>query len=181
MTADDDVRVSKFLSWVLRHEPDAAGLTLDAEGYASVDALLAACAAHGHPITRDELAHVVRDNDKQRFAFSADGTQLRASQGHSVEVALGYTAAPPPAQLYHGTVERFLPSIRAQGLLPGARQYVQLSAQREIAIEVGRRRGRPVVLTVDAAAMAAAGFAFYLSANGVWMTREVPPSFLTFP
>lgn len=181
MSTDDDVRVSRFLSWVLRHEPGAVGLSLDAEGYAAVDALLAACAAHGHPITRDELARIVRDNDKQRFAFSDDGTRLRASQGHSVDVELGYTAMTPPPRLYHGTVERFLPSIRARGLLPGERQYVQLSAQRETAIEVGRRRGSPVVLTIGAAAMAAAGFAFYLSANGVWMTREVPASFLTFP
>jgi putative RNA 2'-phosphotransferase len=181
MSAEDDVRLSRFLSWVLRHQPGAVGLALDAQGYVAVDALLAACAAHGQPTTRDQLARVVRENDKQRFAFSDDGTRLRASQGHSVDVALGYSAATPPPRLYHGTVARFLRSIRARGLVPGARQYVHLSAREETAVEVGRRRGRPVVLTVDAAAMAAEGFVFYLSANGVWLTHEVPPRFLAFP
>ena len=182
--APRDVSASRFLSLILRHQPARFGLQLDAEGFVEVATLLAACAAHGHALTRADLERIVRDNDKQRFAFSPDGTRVRASQGHSVAVsaaALGYTATRPPAELYHGTVAKFLPSIREQGLRAGARQYVHLSRDRATAEVVGRRRGRPVVLVVRAGAMADEGFEFFLSANGVWLTREVPPRFLELP
>jgi putative RNA 2'-phosphotransferase len=177
----DVVRVSKRLSFVLRHRPDSVGLVLDEAGWADVGALLGALAAHGLPLTRAELERVVAGDDKRRFAFDDTGDRIRASQGHSVPVALGYAPEPPPAVLFHGTVERNLPAIRAEGLRPGSRHAVHLSPDVETARRVGSRRGRPVVLRVDAAAMAADGAAFSRSANGVWLVDAVLPRYLSEP
>ena len=171
--------MSKRLSYVLRHHPASVGLELDDAGWVEVDALLAALAAHGPSLTRADLEKVVATNDKQRFALDETGTHIRASQGHSVAVALGYAAEPPPAVLFHGTTERFLPSILAEGLRPGRRHAVHLSADVPTATVVGARRGRPVVLRVDAAGLAAAGAVFSRSANGVWLVDAVPPDFLS--
>lgn len=173
------VKVSKYLSKHLRHQPERLGLTLDAAGWVEIDDLMAACAAHGFPFTRAELDHVVAANDKKRFAI--DGTRIRASQGHSVEVELGLPPATPPAYLYHGTVARALDAIRAEGLRPMNRHDVHLSPDRETATRVGARRGRPVVLSVDAGAMHRDGHVFQVSANGVWLTKAVPPRYLRFP
>ena len=151
------VTISKFLSFVLRHNPQAIGIVLDAEGWVAVDELLAAAARHGQTVTREQLAEVVATNDKKRFSFSPDGQLIRANQGHSVEVDLGLVAVEPPELLYHGTVERFLDSIREKGLLRGKRHHVHLSADRETAARVGQRRGRPVVLVVEAERMHRAG------------------------
>lgn len=175
----DHIRISKFLSLVLRHDPGKAGLTLDPAGWVDVEALLHGCAAAGVPITREVLNAVVAQNDKKRFAFSPDETRIRASQGHSVEVELDYAPAVPPEALFHGTADRFLASIKAQGLLKAQRHHVHLSAARATAVEVGRRHGRPVVLAVAAGAMHRAGHAFFLSANGVWLTDRVSPEFLS--
>lgn len=175
----DAVRASKRLSFVLRHQPASIGLTLDAAGWVDVDLLLAALAAHGLLLTREDLDGVVAGNDKQRFAFDASGTRIRASQGHSVAVDLGYAPASPPDQLFHGTVTRFLPAILADGLRPGQRHAVHLSADVATARVVGTRRGRPVVLRVDAARLAAAGAGFARSANGVWLVAAVPPDYLS--
>jgi putative RNA 2'-phosphotransferase len=175
----DVVRLSKRLSFVLRHRPDSIGLTLDEAGWVDVDRLLAALAAHGLPLSRDDLDAVVARNDKQRFAFDGSGTRIRASQGHSVAVDLGYPAADPPAELFHGTVDRFLPAILAEGLRPGRRHAVHLSPDVATARTVGGRRGRPVVLRVDAARLAADGARFARSANGVWLVDAVPPDYLT--
>ncbi|HEX8913475.1 MAG TPA: RNA 2'-phosphotransferase [Humisphaera sp.] len=172
---------SKFLSLVLRHRPEVAGVTLDDAGWVDVDALLAGAAKAGTPITRAELAEIVRDNDKQRFALSDDGARIRASQGHSVEVDLGYEPAEPPAVLYHGTADHVLPAIRRDGLLKRKRHHVHLSAARATAEAVGRRHGRAVVIEVDAARMRADGHAFFVSANGVWLAEHVPAAYLTFP
>jgi putative RNA 2'-phosphotransferase len=173
------VKVSKYLSKHLRHQPGRIGLVLDEGGWVEIDTLIAAAAAHGFPFTREELDHVVAANDKQRFAV--DGTRIRASQGHSVDVDLGLPPATPPPYLYHGTVARFLDAIRAEGLRPMDRHDVHLSADRETAARVGARRGRPVVLAVDAGAMHRDGPVFHGSANGVWLTRAVPPEYLRFP
>ncbi|MYS43077.1 RNA 2'-phosphotransferase [Streptomyces sp. SID5998] len=173
------VKVSKYLSKHLRHQPERIGLTLDEGGWVAVDALIAAAAAHGFPFTWDELDHVVAANDKQRFAI--DGDRIRASQGHTVEVDLGLPPATPPPYLYHGTVARYVEPIRAEGLRPMNRHDVHLSPDRETATRVGARRGRPVVLFVDAAAMHRDGHVFHVSANGVWLTRAVPPQYLKFP
>jgi putative RNA 2'-phosphotransferase len=172
------VRIGKFVSLVLRHEPSAAGVTLDPEGWVTVDALLEGAARHGFTIERAELDEVVATNDKQRFALSPDGTRIRANQGHTFPVNLGLQALEPPAVLYHGTVERFVASILAEGLSKRERQHVHLSVDVETAARVGQRRGEAIILRVAAAEMHAAGHCFYRSANGVWLTDAVPPQFI---
>ena len=181
MSPDQTTRLSKFLSLVLRHQPETAHVTLDSAGWVSVDELLAGCAKARRPITRGNLEHVVATNAKKRFEFSADGTRIRASQGHSVEVALDYAATEPPACLYHGTASRFLDAIRSQGLLKMQRHHVHLSAETKMTLEVGARRGKPVLLTILAAEMHAAGHVFYRSTNGVWLVEHVPAEFIRFP
>ncbi len=178
MDAKRAVKVSKFLSLVLRHDPSAAGLTLDEGGWVTVEELMTGASGAGHRFSRAELDHVVATNDKKRFAFSEDGVRIRASQGHSVAVDLGLADAEPPAVLYHGTSTRSLPLVLREGLRPMARQDVHLSADVATATRVGARHGRPAVLEVDAAALAAAGHRFRLSANGVWLTDSVPASHL---
>jgi putative RNA 2'-phosphotransferase len=174
------VRTSKFLSLVLRHDPGRIGIRLDEAGWVSVDELLAAAAAHGVALTREGLREIVATSDKQRFALSADGARIRANQGHSVEVDLQLPPREPPERLYHGTVEEALPGIREQGLLRGARRHVHLSLDVDTATKVGRRRGEPVILTVRAADMHAAGHVFYRAENGVWLTEHVPARFIIF-
>jgi putative RNA 2'-phosphotransferase len=174
-------RVSKFLSLVLRHKPETIGIVLDEAGWTDVDGLLTACSAHGVQLTREELTALVASSDKQRFALSGDGQRIRANQGHSVEVELGLPDATPPARLFHGTFAAALPGIRTEGLLKGARHAVHLAADLTTASKVGMRRGAPVILTVRADAMVAAGHRFQVSANGVWLTDHVPPRFIDFP
>ena len=178
MDAKRATTISKFLSLVLRHDPAAASLTLDAGGWAEVDALLRGAAAAGVDVTRDELERVVRDSDKQRFSLSDDGRRIRANQGHSVPVNLGLVPSVPPDVLYHGTVARSLDAIRREGLRPMERQHVHLSPNVDNAAKVGQRRGQPVVLTIDAARLHADGGVFYLSVNGVWLTDAVPPAYI---
>ncbi|MEW2129259.1 RNA 2'-phosphotransferase [Streptomyces sp. NPDC005435] len=173
-----NVKLSKYLAKHLRHQPERIGLTLDAGGWAEIDALMTAAATHGFPFTRAELDHVVAANDKRRYAI--EGTRIRASQGHTVSVDLGLPPADPPPYLYHGTVARALDAIRAEGLRPMSRHDVHLSADRETATRVGSRRGRPVVLAVDAGAMHREGHVFRVSANGVWLTEAVPARYLRF-
>lgn len=173
------VRISKFLSKYLRHRPDGIGLRLDENGWVGIDDLIRAAGDNRFPFTRAELDHVVATSDKQRFAV--DGDRIRANQGHSVAVDLDLPPAPPPAELFHGTVERHLDAIRSEGLLPMQRQHVHLSSDRETATRVGARRGEPVVLGVDAAGMHRAGHVFRVSANGVWLVDAVPSRFLIFP
>ncbi|MPY48482.1 RNA 2'-phosphotransferase [Streptomyces acidicola] len=184
------VKVSKYLSKHLRHQPVGApptpsrqwgriGLRLGDGGWVEIDTLIAAATVHGFRITRAELDHVVATNDKQRFAV--EGTRIRANQGHTVEVDLGLATATPPPYLYHGTVARNLDAIRAEGLRAMTRHDVHLSPDRETATRVGARRGRPVVLSVDAGAMHRDGHVFRVSDNGVWLTEAVPPRYLRFP
>jgi putative RNA 2'-phosphotransferase len=173
--------ISKFLSYVLRHRPDEIGITLDANGWVSVEELLAASERHGQPISRGELEHVVAHNTKKRFALSEDGARVRASQGHSVAVELGYEPSAPPEVLYHGTARHNLPSIRENGLDKGKRHQVHLSPDEETARTVGQRHGEVVVLRVRAGEMARAGFTFYRSANGVWLTDSVPYFYVDEP
>ncbi|MCY9786428.1 RNA 2'-phosphotransferase [Nocardiopsis sp. EMB25] len=175
------VRTSKFLSLVLRHDPSRVGITLDAEGWADIRALLDGCRRAGRRVTHAELMEVVRTNDKQRFALNADGTRVRARQGHSVPVDLALAPATPPELLYHGTVGRFLPAITAEGLRSIGRHDVHLSADEATARKVGSRRGAPVVLVVAAGRMHADGYAFRMSDNGVWLVPEVPPEYLGEP
>lgn len=175
------ISTSKFLSLVLRHQPDTIGLTLDVQGWATIDDLLKAAKDHGFDLNHDLLLRVVHENDKQRFAISSDGSRIRANQGHSIDVSLGLQSVVPPEELYHGTVDRFLELIRSQGLIKGARRYVHLSADRKTATTVGARRGSPVILIVQSQKMYERGVKFYQSTNGVWLTDHVPAEFLVFP
>lgn len=172
------VRTSKFLSKHLRHQPARLGLILAQGGWVGVEALLAACARHGMPLTRDELDEVVAGNNKQRFAYDETGTRIRANQGHSVDVDLLLEPVAPPAVLYHGTGHGAVAAIRREGLRRMRRHHVHLSPDVATATTVGARHGRPVVFAVDAAAMHGAGYVFYRSANGVWLVERVPPEYL---
>lgn len=174
----DLVKTSKFLSLVLRHDPSSIGLELDDGGWADIDELLKAAKKHRHPITRAQLEEVAEKNDKARFAIDFENNRVRARQGHSIDVDLGLAPQDPPELLYHGTVERFLPSIRKNGLRPGNRQYVHLSPTVAVARQVGARRGAPVILTIRADDMARAGHLFFLSENGVWLTKHVPSAYV---
>lgn len=174
-------RISKLMSLVLRHKPEHLDLNLDENGWVKVDLLLAAMQRQGLDVDQKLLEEVVRDNDKQRFAFNDDRTQIRANQGHSIDVDVELEEKTPPSILLHGTVEKFLVLIRESGLKKMSRQHVHLSADLATASKVGSRRGKPVILKIDAAKMEKDGHAFYLSANGVWLTDHVPPSFIRFP
>jgi putative RNA 2'-phosphotransferase len=167
------------LSKHLRHAPGEIGLTLDAGGWVAVEELLSAANSHGCPLTRDELNEIVITSDKQRFAFDETGDRIRANQGHSIEVELQLDPVEPPPFLYHGTAEVNLPAIIQNGLLRMRRHHVHLSSEVETASRVGSRHGKPVVLAVAAGKMAANGYQFFVSANGVWLVESVPPEFLS--
>lgn len=172
-------QISKFLSYVLRHQPDAIGLTLDHEGWADISALIAAAVNVGKQLDYYLIQAVVTTSNKKRFAISEDGLRIRAVQGHSADsVDINYAEKVPPKFLYHGTATRFLESIRKKGLLPGSRQYVHLSEDVDIATTVGQRYGKPLVLTVAATAMYREGFKFFQAENGVWLTNAVPAEFI---
>ncbi|MCI2261485.1 RNA 2'-phosphotransferase [Xanthomonas indica] len=172
--------ISKFLSFVLRHEPQAAGITLDSEGWAEVDTLIVGAAKAGKVFDAALVRAVVDGSDKKRFALSDDGRRIRAVQGHSTEsVAIQYEAKVPPEFLYHGTATRFLDAILAEGLRAGQRHHVHLSQNIATATTVGQRHGTPVVLKVEALRMHQQGVAFFQADNGVWLTQAVPSSFLS--
>jgi putative RNA 2'-phosphotransferase len=173
-----DSRISKRLSYWLRHAPEAGGLQLDGGGWALTERILEALRKSKLPTSMASLEVLVASSDKQRFELSEDGTRIRARQGHSVKVDGDWPVTAPPPCLFHGTTDRFLPSIMRQGLLRGGRHHVHLSSTIEAAEAVGARRGRPVVLSVAALSMAQAGFTFRLSSNGVWLTDGVPPTYL---
>ena len=183
MTIDEKSvrRISKFLSLVLRHQPDKIGIQLDAAGWVEVEVLLEALRQSGRKISRDMLEHVVRTNDKQRFTIDESGQRIRATQGHSVEVELGYEPADPPAILIHGTPETVVSAIRESGLQKMKRHHVHLHCDSSTASAVGARRGQPVLLKVKAQEMAKEGFLFYVTANQVWLTDHVPPRVIEFP
>jgi len=178
MTDKEIIRTSKFLSLILRHEPERVGLKLDEAGWVGVEELLKAVNQHGVSLTLDQLKHLVATSDKKRFAFSDDGSSIRASQGHSVDVDLQYEQQAPPELLYHGTTMRFLDSIREQGLQKMDRHDVHLSADVTTALKVGGRHGKPIVLKIRAGDMHRAGYSFRRSANGVWLVQQVPPNFI---
>lgn len=171
--------ISKFLSYVLRHEPEAIGLALDREGWADIDELISRAGQSGRTLDRQTIQTVVAGNDKKRFTLSDDGRHIRAVQGHSSEaVDIAYNPVHPPAILYHGTARKFLASILEKGLHAGSRQYVHLSMDAETAIKVGQRHGKPVVLEIRALDMSASGHEFFQAENGVWLTREVPTRYI---
>ena len=173
MKTNNFERTSKYISLLLRHKPEAAGLTLDAHGWADVDELLRAI-----KLDRADLERIVSEDKKGRYSFSEDGKFIRANQGHSVNVDVELEEKAPPETLYHGTAERFSASIEREGLKPGNRLYVHLSLTPEDARKVGQRHGKPAVYSINSAAMFRAGWKFYLSVNGVWLTKEVPAAYL---
>ncbi len=172
------VKISKYLSKHLRHQPERIGIKLAPGGWVAVDELLAACKKNRFLISREELNEVVANNDKQRFSFDSTGTLIRANQGHSVEVDLQLKPVVPPNVLYHGTGHKAVESILQTGLNKMSRHHVHLSADIATAKIVGARHGKPVVFTVDTAAMHEAGYIFYCSDNGVWLVDNVPPEYL---
>ena len=171
-------RISKSLSYVLRHRPDSVGLTLGDGGWVEVDDLLAAFARSGKKLSRELLQVVVAENDKQRFEFSEDQTRIRARQGHSAEVELGYVPLAPPDVLYHGTATRNLDSIFETGLVKGRRHHVHMSTSKDTMLQVAMRHGRPVLLAIDAKQMFADGHQFFVTGNNVWLTEHVPPKYI---
>jgi len=174
---------SKFLSFVLRHSPETIELELDENGWAKVEELIIQCNKHNKYdslLDFDLLNLVVETNDKKRFAFNEDKSKIRASQGHSITVELNLKEVEPLAYLYHGTVADSIESIKEKGLQKMSRQHVHLSKDKETAIKVGGRRGKPIILIVDAKSMQATGFKFYLSENEVWLTEEVPAKYIQF-
>ncbi|MFY9487209.1 MAG: RNA 2'-phosphotransferase [Solirubrobacterales bacterium] len=172
------VKTSKYLARHLRHEPQRLGVSLDVHGWVGVDALLSACAAQSFRLTLDELREVVECNDKRRFSFDATGTRIRANQGHSVDIDLNLRCSVPPFVLFHGTGRQSLDSIMSDGLRKMGRHHVHLSVDAATALRVGGRHGSGVVLQVAANDMCERGYEFFVSANDVWLTLEVPATFL---
>ncbi len=174
-------KISKFLSLVLRHQPESLGITLDPQGWTEVKALVAKMRPKFPGIDKATLDYVVENNNKKRFSYNKDQTMIRASQGHSVTVELDYAPTLPPETLYHGTVPQFLDAIRTDGLLKMSRHQVHLSRDIDTAANVGSRRGEAVILKVRAGEMHRDGFDFFVSENGVWLTETVPPGYIIFP
>ncbi|AZJ33683.1 putative RNA 2'-phosphotransferase [Tenacibaculum mesophilum] len=174
-------RISKFLSLILRHQPEKIGLKLDINGWASIEELLNKSSNNGVTFTKDELEFIVKNNDKQRFSLNENQTKIRANQGHSLKnVTIVTETKTPPPFLYHGTVAKFIPSIKENGLQKMSRQHVHLSSDVETAKKVGSRRGKPIILTVQSGVMHKKNYEFFLSENGVWLTNLVPTEFINF-
>lgn len=172
------IEMSKFVAFILRHKPEAIGITLDEHGWANVSELISGICKTRY-ITMDMLEEIVYTDTKKRYSFNEDKTLIRANQGHSVAVDVELKETAPPPVLYHGSGEKYLSSIEEQGLIPKSRLYVHLSRDYETALAVGSRHGSPVVFLVDSAKMSADGFKFFLSENGVWLTKSVPVNYLT--
>jgi len=177
MLKDNLTSTSRYLSLILRHKPEAAGITVDEHGWANVNELIAGV-RRSRPFDMEMLEEIVRTDEKQRYSFSGDKSLIRANQGHSIPVDVELTVVAPPEFLYHGTGEKYVSSIDAQGLLPRSRLYVHLSPDVDTAKTVGSRHGRPVVYTVLSGKMAEDGMTFYRSVNGVWLTKSVPARYL---
>ncbi len=175
MNEKETKKISKFLSLVLRHKPEKIGITLDAQGWTSIEGIIE---ASNLKLDLEKIVEVVKLNNKQRFSISEDGERIRANQGHSVDVDLELNACAPPEKLFHGTAIRFIDSILKTGLASKNRNHVHLSADVETAAAVGRRHGKLVMLEINAALMNDEGHAFFLSENGVWLCKHVPPSFI---
>jgi putative RNA 2'-phosphotransferase len=173
--------ISKFLSLLLRHKPEKIGLVLDKNGWANVNELMSKSAKHNVKFTLEQLEEVVETNNKKRFIFNDDQTKIRANQGHSLKtVDLEFKNIEPDEFLYHGTVDKFMHLIQTDGLKKMNRQHVHLSKDRSTAINVGSRRGKPIILSVRSGQMYRDGFEFYRSENGVWLTNEVPTKYIEF-
>lgn len=169
--------LSRYISLILRHKPEVINITLDEHGWANVSEMIAGI-NKTQPIDMAILEEIVRTDKKQRYSFNEDKTLIRANQGHSVAVDVELEEATPPENLWHGTAMKYVESINQQGLIPKSRLYVHLSADYATAVNVGKRHGTPTVYKIDTALMAKDGYKFYLSANGVWLTKKVPPKYM---
>lgn len=174
----DLTKLSKFIALILRHKPETIGISLDKNGWASVRELIDGMNQSGYSVDMETLEEIVCTDEKGRYSFNDDKTKIRANQGHSVNVDVELKEAVPPKTLYHGTAERFCESIRAEGLKPMSRLYVHLSKDFETAVKVGKRHGKPFVFVVKTGEMYKRGYKFWISENGVWLTKAVPPEFL---
>ena len=179
--SNNSKELSKFLSYILRHEPESIKLSLDTEGWANISELIELANLSGQSITREQVLEVVATSDKKRFSLSSDQTQIRAAQGHSLKtVAINFKEQQPPAMLLHGTASKNIDAIRRKGLIAGERQYVHLTENSDTATATGTRYGKPVLLTIDSLTMYQDGFKFYLSDNNVWLTEQVLPEYIEF-
>lgn len=173
-------RLSKFLSLLLRHQPDKIGLKLDEYGWANVNELLSKINSSENRLSFEDLKEIVDSDEKNRYSFTVDFKKIRANQGHSISVNLELNETSPPEVLYHGTIQKYILSIKESGLQKQNRNYVHLSADKETAIKVGKRRGHPIVLQIKAKYMFNEGYQFYLSNNGVWLINHVPVKYIDF-
>ena len=178
MNEKEKISASRFISLILRHDPQKIGITLEHDGWADTDALLEGMNRAGYRVSLEELKEIVTTNNKQRFKFSDDYTKIRANQGHSVNVDVDLKEIEPPSVLYHGTATKYVQSIKNEGLISKSRLHVHLSSDKETAVKVGARHGKAVVLTIDSARMSKNGFKFYLSDNNVWLTNAVPIEYI---
>lgn len=176
---DKTKKLSKALSYVLRHDPDSIGITLEEGGWTNVDLLCKSMTRSERPLTREILEQIVLDNDKQRFEFDSEKKRIRARQGHSVEIDLLLDPVEPPAVLFHGTAKHQLDSIFEKGIIKGNRHHVHMSTNRETMMSVGARHGKPIVLQIDAKSMYVNGHQFFVTGNSVWLTDNVPTQYLT--
>lgn len=174
----ENTRLSKLLSYILRHNPGEIGIHLDEHGWADVDELITKLKLKNEYINLNILKHIATINNKKRFAFNNDFSKIRASQGHSINIDLGYTEKQPPDVLFHGTVEKFVTKIFKEGLKKMSRHHVHLSADKATAMKIGERRGKPVILIITSGEMFKAGYKFFLSDNGVWLTEYVLPQYI---
>lgn len=171
---NSDENMGRFISLILRHHPETIGIQLDSYGWVDVDELIHGINVSGRYIDMEMLERIVQNNNKKRYSFSDDKTKIRANQGHSVKVDVGMQKMVPPNELYHGTADRFLDSIKEKGILKMSRQYVHLSADVETATMVGKRHGKPIILVIDTKQMVETGYTFWLSDNGVWQSEDIP-------
>lgn len=167
---DKNKKISKYLSYILRHKPESINLILDSEGWADIDEIIEKTT--DFKLTKVDIEYMVEENDKQRFAIKDN--KIRANQGHSIKIDLALNPKKPPSILYHGTATRFLVSIKKEGLTSQSRQYVHLSQDKETALQVAKRHGKPTILEIDALEMYQDEYKFFLSQNGVWLVDNVP-------
>lgn len=179
MNEKEKKEISKFLSLVLRHQPEVIGIYMDENGWVAVEELIEKCKSKKIHFDREGLQEIVSTNDKQRFAFSNDKSRIRANQGHSLDIDLALEPQQPPSMLYHGTADKNIESILIHGIIKISRQHVHLSTSIETAIAVGARHGKPTILCVDTGAMYNDGYTFYLSENKVWLTDVIPSQYLS--
>ena len=172
------VNTSKFISLILRHKPDVIGITLDEHGWANVDDLLTGLNKAGHIVCMKDLEDIVSTDNKQRYSFNEDKTLIRANQGHSINVDVELKEVEPPSILYHGTTKDVLESIYEQGIKPMSRLYVHLSKDIDTATKVAKRRRNPIILEINTEQMRKDNIKFYLSSNGVWLTKYVDSKYI---